>query len=120
MGGGRLAPNLCGAQWVAAIKGEVIGLLRSTRDREEPWICDLKSIWVAPFFRKCGVFRSMLAHVTDYEGVRGAHLLRLWVLERNPEAQQVYNQRGFAPSGDPQPPPGTTYRERRMSRPLTG
>jgi GNAT superfamily N-acetyltransferase len=118
-GEGDWRRTFCGARWVAAIKGEVIGLLRPARDRQKPCPAILSPSGSIPSFRKRGDLRSMLADVAEHEGVRGAHLLRLWVLERSPEDQQVYNQLGFAPLGAPEPLPGTIDRERRMSRSLT-
>jgi predicted GNAT family acetyltransferase len=60
----------------------------------------IESVWVDPRYRRTGVLRAVLAElwavdpeVTDW---------RVWVLDTNAVARQVYDRLGFTPTGESQ------------------
>ena len=91
------------SQWVVARRGErIIGLVRSLQVEGRP--ADerhLESVWVDPRDRRTGVLRTILRHLTEVEPeVRD---WRVWVLDTNAVARNVYDRLGFSPTGESQP-----------------
>ncbi len=104
------------ANWLVVVEDErLIGLLRSFRDPERPWLWQVESTWVAPTYRRLGIFRALLRALVDRLRWSGVSDLLLWVLEDNYAARQVYKRLGFELTGERQPLPGDRY-ELRLRR----
>jgi ribosomal protein S18 acetylase RimI-like enzyme len=88
------------SRWLVALSGgQPIGLLRSVREPGRSGERHIESIWVAPGHRRRGLLRSLLGVLADRESRLGVAQLKLWVLEGNKEARQVYRRLGFEPTG---------------------
>lgn len=88
------------SRWlVASYRGWNVGLLRSVRDEEHPFARYVESIWVAPRYRRHGVLTRMLRILAQRESRWGFTELKLWVLEHNTDALQVYPRVGFRSTG---------------------
>lgn len=92
-----------GRYYVACADGQVVGQIMLTREWSD-WrngdIWWLQSVYVAPDFRRQGVFRQLYDHVrqeaaaaTDVVG------LRLYVERENHRAQETYQRLGMQPTG---------------------
>lgn len=88
-----------GTYFVAEQDGEVIGQLLITyewsdwRNGNFWWI---QSVYVAPNFRRSGVFSTLFNHVNDVARARrSASGLRLYVEQNNRRAQQTYQRLGL-------------------------
>lgn len=104
------------AHWIVALDGhEVIGVAGLVDCHPEEQ--HIESIWVAPTYRNRGVFRSLLTGVVEIARRTGLTDLRLWVLEDNRCARQVYERLGFEWTGERQPiRPRHWRRELRLRR----
>ena len=89
-------------RWVVARdESRIIGLASSVRVAGRPaYERHIESVWVDPRYRRTGVLRAVLAElsaadpqVTDW---------RVWVLDTNAVARQVYDRLGFSPTGESQ------------------
>jgi ribosomal protein S18 acetylase RimI-like enzyme len=91
------------ATWIVAREARnLIGLVRSARERERPTARHIESAWVAPTHRLRGVFRTLLHALAEMDGREGVTDLMLWVLEDNHEAQGAYEALGFEATGERQ------------------
>lgn len=63
---------------------------------------EVRELYVDPFFQGSGIGSQLLRFAVARQGAR-----RLWVLEKNEKAIRFYAARGFAPTGERQPEPGT-------------
>ena len=84
--------------FVAEIDGRVVGQLMLT-DEWSDWrngpIWWIQSVYVAPEFRGCGVFRALYQHVEALAREQGAAGLRLYVEQDNAAAQRTYERLGM-------------------------
>lgn len=90
-------------QWIVARhQARVIGLASSVRvDSRPPYERHIESVWVDPRHRRTGVLRSIFGRLTDVEP--DVSEWRVWVLDTNTVAQEVYDRLGFSPTGEWQP-----------------
>jgi GNAT superfamily N-acetyltransferase len=102
--------------WLVALRGpsDVIGLLGSAREPDQPGARHVESIWVAPDHRRGGVLRSLLRVLAERERLSGVGDLALWVLEDNHDARRAYARLGFRSTGEHQLLPGDGRFEERM------
>lgn len=90
-------PSL-GSYFVADIDGLVVGQLMIThewsdwRNRDMWWI---QSVYVAPEYRRHGVFRRLFEHAKAAARNAGAGVIRLYVERDNDPAQQTYRRLGM-------------------------
>ena len=88
--------------YVAEVESQVVGSLMLTRewsDWRDGWIIWLQSVYVRAPFRRQGVFRTLLNHVTKLLDERSdVVVLRLYVERNNTRAMAVYTQSGFVDS----------------------
>jgi GNAT superfamily N-acetyltransferase len=89
-------------QWIVARHhARVIGLASSVRvDSRPPYERHIESVWVDPRHRRTGVLRAIFGHLTDVEPE--VTEWRVWVLDTNAVARQVYDHLGFSPTGERQ------------------
>jgi predicted GNAT family acetyltransferase len=89
-------------RWVVARdEGRIIGLASSVRVAGRPaYERHIESVWVDPRHRRNGVLRAVLGHlsVADPEVTEW----RVWVLDTNTVAREVYERLGFSPTGERQ------------------
>ncbi|MEU1524003.1 GNAT family N-acetyltransferase [Nocardia rhamnosiphila] len=64
---------------------------------------ELVSMWTAPRARRTGVSDRLVRAVIDWATQAGHPSLRLWVLDGNRPAEQLYLRTGFAPTGASRP-----------------
>mgnify|MGYP002725778657 CR=1 FL=1 len=97
-----LADDAKGRYFVAEREGVVVGQLLLTTEwsdwRNGPmwWI---QSVYVAPDFRRSGVFRALYEHAVQEARSLGVPAIRLYVEEHNTEARAVYERLGMKASG---------------------
>ncbi len=97
-----LADEAKGRYFVAEAAGVVIGQLLLTTEwsdwRNGPmwWI---QSVYVAPDYRRSGVFRALYEHALAEARALGVPAIRLYVEEHNAAAQAVYERLGMKASG---------------------
>jgi ribosomal protein S18 acetylase RimI-like enzyme len=88
--------------WVVARDAErVIGMASSVRVPGRP--ADerhVESVWVDPRYRRTGVLRALLGQLAAEEPA--VNEWRVWVLDTNTVAFQVYDRLGFSPTGERQ------------------
>ena len=99
------------ARWVVARTGnDVIGVARSSQDKESPQTRYIEALWVAPEFRRLGVGRRLVRRLIDRERESGIRQILLWVIDSNVYAQSFYFRMGFRATGRRQPVPGIEKR----------
>ena len=87
-----------GVYWVAKFDGKTIGSLMLTRewsDWNNEWYWWIQSVYVAPEFRKQGVYKAMYMKVKDAAKENNVSLVRLYVDKTNLSAQKVYQNLGM-------------------------
>jgi len=94
------------ANWLAVGETPLLGVLRSFRDPDQPWLWQVESSWVAPTHRELGIFRALLHDLVSRLRCIGASGLLLWVFADNHPAWRVYRKLGFEPTGEYQTLPG--------------
>lgn len=95
------------ARWVVARTGHyVIGVARSSRDKDSPERRYIEAVWVAPQFRRLGVGRRLVRRLIDRERKSGIAEILLWVIDSNVHARCFYVNLGFRSTGRRQPIPG--------------
>src|SRR6478735_7480713 len=78
------------ALWFVASHGQhSIAIARSARD-VQPWVRHVESVWVAPPYRRQGIFRFLIEKLIHYEASVGVTELLMWVLEGNDTARHAY------------------------------
>ena len=83
---------------VARLGDETIGLARlRTPDDEPSDVRYIESVWVHPDHRCQGVVRSMMEELELHAMRAGVTRLRLWVLDTNQSAADVYIKLGYHP-----------------------
>jgi len=93
------ANNSLGRYFVATEEDDVIASLLITYEWSD-WragtVWWIQSVYVVPSFRRRGVYAGLYNHVkTMVEGDAGIRGIRLYVDERNKDAQQVYARLGM-------------------------
>jgi len=90
-------------RWIVARHGGgIIGLASSVRVPGRPsYERHIESVWVDPRHRRTGVLRALLGYLTEVEPE--VTEWRIWVLDTNSVARQVYDRLGFRPTGERQP-----------------
>ncbi|MFI5692161.1 GNAT family N-acetyltransferase [Kribbella sp. NPDC051586] len=90
-------------RWVVARdEARIIGMASSVRVvSRPPYERHIESVWVDPRHRRTGVLRAILTHLGAVEP--DVSEWRVWVLDTNWIAQQVYDRLGFRPTGERQP-----------------
>ena len=88
-------------RWVVARdKGRIIGMARRPFDpRKLDWR-HIESVWVDRRYRRNGVLRAILGQLAADEPTVSEW--RVWVLDTNAIARQVYDRLGFSPTGERQ------------------
>ncbi|WP_165550172.1 GNAT family N-acetyltransferase [Kribbella speibonae] len=102
-------------QWaVARDATRIIGLASSVRvAARPPYERHIESVWVDPRYRRNGVLRAVFGHLATVEP--DVTEWRVWVLDTNTIARQVYERLGFYATGECQPlPDGSGRREIRL------
>jgi GNAT superfamily N-acetyltransferase len=64
---------------------------------------ELVSMWTAPRARRTGVSDGLVRAVIEWATQAGHPSLRLWVLDGNRPAEQLYLRNGFTPTGASRP-----------------
>lgn len=91
-----------GTYFVAERNRQVVGQLMVThewsdwRNRDMWWI---QSVYVAPGFRRMGIFRRLFEHAEQAAVAAGAGVLRLYVEKDNVNAQATYRRLGMSLTG---------------------
>ncbi|GAA2821452.1 GNAT family N-acetyltransferase [Kribbella solani] len=90
-------------RWVVARhESRIVGLASSVQVADRPqYERHIESVWVDPRHRRTGVLREILAYLAAIDP--GVTEWRVWVLDTNTLAQQVYDRLGFCPTGERQP-----------------
>jgi GNAT superfamily N-acetyltransferase len=106
--------------WFTAVQGgRSIGLVAAVRDpdTDDHYV---ESMWIEPAGRGQGAASALLQAVEQLALREQKSILKLWVLDRNPAASEVYRRYGFNESGRRQAlknHPGVAEVEFRMSLP---
>jgi predicted GNAT family acetyltransferase len=89
-------------RWVVARDAErIIAMAASVRVAGRPaYERHIEAVWVDPRYRRSGVLRALLGQLAaeDPEVTEW----RVWVLDTNTLARQVYDRLGFSPTGERQ------------------
>lgn len=86
---------------VARDETRIIGLASSVRVAvRPPYERHIESVWVDPRYRRNGVLRAVLGQLAAIEP--DVTEWRVWVLDTNTIARQVYERLGFYPTGERQ------------------
>jgi GNAT superfamily N-acetyltransferase len=92
------------AIWFAGWLGDEIVALASSRLSPSPrhpnarsWL--LSSIWVRAKNRRCGIATQLLHAITSAARSDQVSILRLWVVEENRDAADIYRKAGFVETG---------------------
>ena len=91
-----------GRYWVAESDGNPIGQVMITRewsDWRNAWFWWLQSVYIAPDFRRRGVFRALYEHVREQARMANACGLRLYVEHHNTAAADTYRALGMVDAG---------------------
>jgi predicted GNAT family acetyltransferase len=87
--------------YIADYEDEVIGLASSVRVAvRPPYERHIESVWVDPRYRRNGVLRAVLGQLAAVDP--DVTEWRVWVLDTNTIARQVYERLGFYPTGERQ------------------
>ncbi|GAA3145476.1 putative GNAT family acetyltransferase [Kribbella aluminosa] len=79
----------------------IVGMASSVRVAgRPPYERHIESVWVDPRYRRNGVLRFILAQLAAAEPA--VTEWRVWVLDTNTVARQVYDRLGFSPTGERQ------------------
>jgi GNAT superfamily N-acetyltransferase len=87
--------------FVAEVGDEVVAQLMITREWSDWRNADIwwiQSVYVAESARRGGVFRALFAHAEALARQRGVVALRLYVEQRNEDAQRTYERLGMRAS----------------------
>ncbi len=99
---GRAAAHPRGLLLVAESAGDAVGMLFG-RINEGGELLDVGSMWVEPEVRRSGIGRRLLANAVEWGVSAGAVRAELWVGKDNTAAKRLYEQAGFAPTGETEP-----------------
>lgn len=88
-----------GKYYIAQVEGEVVASLLTTfewSDWRNGFVYWIQSVYVAPEFRKKGVYKLMYKHIQDQVvSTPGVNGIRLYVDANNNPAQNVYTKLGM-------------------------
>lgn len=87
-----------GMYWVAKFDGKTIGSLMITRewsDWNNEWYWWIQSVYVAPEYRRQGVYKAMYIKVKDAAKGSNVSQIRLYADRSNLSAQKVYKSLGM-------------------------
>ncbi|MBQ3121598.1 MAG: GNAT family N-acetyltransferase [Bacteroidaceae bacterium] len=87
-----------GVYWVAKFDGKTIGSLMITRewsDWNNEWYWWIQSVYVAPEYRRQGVYKAMYMKVKDAAKGSNVSQIRLYADRSNLPAQKVYKSLGM-------------------------
>ena len=87
-----------GIYWVAKFEGKAIGSLMLTRewsDWNNGWYWWIQSVYVAPEYRRKGVYKAMYMKVKDAAKGSNVSQIRLYADRSNLSAQKVYKSLGM-------------------------
>ena len=87
-----------GMYWVAKFDGKTIGSLMITRewsDWNNEWYWWIQSVYVAPEYRRQGVYKAMYMKVKDAAKGSNGSQIRLYADRSNLSAQKVYKSLGM-------------------------
>lgn len=87
-----------GIYWVAKADGKTIGSLMLTRewsDWNNGWYWWIQSVYVAPEYRRQGVYKAMYSTLKEAAKENGVAQVRLYVDKTNHPAQKVYQSLGM-------------------------
>lgn len=90
-----------GSYYVAKVDGKVVGSLMLTRewsDWNNGWYCWIQSVYVAPEYRRQGIYKSMYHAVCEDAKKRNVAQVRLYVDRTNSRGQKVYSSLGMQES----------------------
>jgi ribosomal protein S18 acetylase RimI-like enzyme len=103
------------AAWLVATDGgEAIGLVGLVEGSPPPGARYIESTWVAPAYRRRGVFRSLLARLVEIGRGKGLDSLFLWVVGNNDVARRAYASLGFVETNHVQHLDGDNRSEHRL------
>jgi RimJ/RimL family protein N-acetyltransferase len=106
------------ATFFARRHAEIVGLAGGHRQDDRPDEVDLVSMWTSPSARRHGVGGELVRAVLAWASATGAARVLLWVTDGNEPARALYENLGFALTGERQPLPSDPTRdELRMARP---
>ena len=91
-----------GRYWVAESDGNPIGQVMITRewsDWRNAWFWWLQSVYIAPDFRRRGMFRALYEHVREQAQRADACGLRLYGEHDNQSAADTYRALGMVDAG---------------------
>jgi ribosomal protein S18 acetylase RimI-like enzyme len=81
--------------------GEPIALLGATGYHDiPPTDRYLEYLWVSPISRKSGVASRLIQAMLNRLSANGAAAVRLWILDGNTPARQLYEKFGFVSTGE--------------------
>ena len=87
-----------GIYWVAKYEGRTIGSLMLTRewsDWNNEWYWWIQSVYVAPEYRRKGVYKAMYLKVKDAAKENNVSQIRLYADKTNLSAQKAYQSLGM-------------------------
>lgn len=90
-----------GCYYVARIGGKAVGSLMLTRewsDWNNGWYWWIQSVYVAPEYRRQGIYKSMYQTVCNDARQQGVAQVRLYVDKTNTRGQKVYSALGMKES----------------------
>ncbi|WP_328330365.1 GNAT family N-acetyltransferase [Kribbella sp. NBC_00382] len=79
---------------VASVDGRGVGC-GAVQPTEDPYVGELKRMYVAPAFRGRGIATAVLSGLEELAAGEGYRAIRLATGERQPEAIALYERRGY-------------------------
>lgn len=86
-------------QLLAEKDGTVVGMIAGLRDRQDPTLTWVASLWVQDAYRGQGIASTLLATLLDWAKETHKTRLRLRVMENNETAIAIYRRAGFREDG---------------------
>ena len=90
-----------GLYYIARVDGKAVGSLMLTRewsDWNNGWYWWIQSVYVAPDYRRQGVYKSMYQAVCTHAKQQNIAQVRLYVDKTNTRGQEVYSSLGMQES----------------------
>ena len=79
---------------------EVVGTATGKPDPHEDGGHEFVAMWIDPDHRRSGVATALIEELVRWARAEGAHSIALWVAEDNDRARRLYEQCGFAATGE--------------------
>ena len=79
---------------------EVFGTATGKPDPHEEGGREIVGMWVDPAHRRSGVATALVRELVRWARAEGAGSVALWFVEGNDRARRVYEECGFAPTGE--------------------